>query len=359
MINLDQTKIYQKYDTGQVAKSIELLADQVRQVLSEARLIKIPREYSKINQVVVNGMGGSNVGAGIVKAALSSRIKAPLILTPGYEVPHYVGKNTLYVISSYSGNTEEPLSVYGEVKSRGAKILAITCDSKKNKLADLMLKENIPGYIFKPEYNPSGQPRLGQGYMIFGATVLLAKAGLFELKIEEMEDIIASMEIWDRELRPLVKVKHNKAKQLAIKLYDKQIVAIAAEFLIGNLRILRNQFSETGKNFASYLTLPELNHYSMEGLSFPKSNQKNLAFLFFDSELYHPRITKRARLTKVVARKNNITVVSHKLIGQNKLKQAFEMFQLGSWVSFYLGMLNQVNPAKITWVDWFKKKLGD
>ena len=66
MINLDDKKVYQKYDTGQVAKSIELLADQVRQVLEEARLIKIPREYSKISQVVVNGMGGSNVGAGIV-----------------------------------------------------------------------------------------------------------------------------------------------------------------------------------------------------------------------------------------------------------------------------------------------------
>ena len=358
MINLDDKKVYQKYDTGQVAKSIELLADQVRQVLEEARLIKIPREYSKISQVVVNGMGGSNVGAGIVKAVLSDRIKVPIILTPGYEVPYYVGKNTLYIISSYSGNTEEPLSVYREVRKRGAKIIAITCNSKKNKLADLMLQDNIPGYILKPEYNPSGQPRLGQGYMIFGTAVLLAKAGLFELKIEEMEDVIASMEIWDRELRPLVNSKNNQAKQLAIKLYNKQIVVVAAEFLIGNLRILRNQFSETGKNFASYLTLPELNHYAMEGLSFPKSNQKNLAFLFFDSELYRPRLAKRARLTKAVAKKNKITVVDHKLIGQTKLKQAFEMLQFGSWTSFYLGMLNQVNPAEIPWVDWFKKELG-
>jgi len=355
-MNLDNLNQYKKLDTGQVAKSISLLPDQVRQVLHEARLIKIPREYSKVTQVVVNGMGGSNLGAGIVKSVFADQIKVPLSITPGYRVPAHVNKNTLYVISSYSGTTEEPLSVYREVKKRGAKIVAITSCAKK-KLEKLMIKEDIPGYIFRPEYNPSNQPRLGLGYGIFGMAVLLAKAGLFKIKVKQVEDMIASLEIWDRGLRPVIKTKNNIAKQIAKKLHNQLPVLVGAEFLAGNLHSLRNQLCENSKKFASYLTLPELNHYAMEGLAYPASNKRTLIFLFFDSKFYHPRIQKRSYLTKKVVKKNNIRVIEHKLKGRTKLMQAFEMLQLGTWVSYYSGALNNIDSVKIPWVDWFKKQL--
>jgi len=358
MVNLDDQKIYKKLDTGQVAKSIESLAVQVRQVLEESRLIKVPIDYSKVTQVMVNGMGGSNIGVHIVKSVFTDQVSVPITITPGYEVPASVNKNTLYLISSYSGTTEEPLSVYREVKKRGAKIMAISMDSPRSKLAKLMIKENIPGYIFKPEYNPSGQPRLGLGYSIFGVTVLLAKAGLFKIEVKPMEEIISSLEIWDRELRPLVSKTYNRAKQLALKLYGKQVVLVAAEFLTGNAHALRNQIDESSKNFTSYLELPDLNHYALESLANPASNKNNLAFFFIDSVFYHQRILKRARLTKQIVKKNKISVVDYQLVGLSKLEQAFEMLQLGSWVSYYLGILNQVDPVKIPWVEWFKKELG-
>jgi glucose/mannose-6-phosphate isomerase len=356
-VNLDDQKIYKKLDTGMVAKSIELLADQMKQVLDQAHLVKVPREYSKVTQVVVNGMGGSNIGLGMIKAALSDKIKVPITITPGYQVPAAVDKNTLYLISSYSGNTEEPLSVYGEVKKRGAKILAIT-EAGDNKLARLMIKEDIPGYIFKPEYNPSGQPRLGLGYSVFGAAMLLAKAGLLEIKEKNLEDIIVNLELWDRELRPAEPLKINRAKQIAVKLYGKIPVIIGAEFLAGNLRILRNQFNETSKNFAAYLVLPDLNHFALESLANPKSNKDNLIFLFADSSLYHARVQKRADLTKQIVKKNKIKFIEHKLFGVSKLEQAFEMLQFGCWLTYYLAMLNNVNPVKIPRVDWFKEELG-
>ncbi len=357
MINLDDQKIYKKFDTGQVAKSIEFLADQVRQVLDESRLIKVPTDYSKVTQVVVNGMGGSNIGVHIAKSVFADQIKVPITIMPGYEVPASVDKKTLYLISSYSGTTEEPLSVYREVKKRGAKIMAITMDSPKSKLARLMLKENIPGYIFKPQFNPSNQPRLGLGYSIFGVAVLLAKAGLFKIEVRRIEEIIASLEIWDRELRPLINASNNRAKQLAVKLYGKQPVLVAAEFLAGNVHALRNQFCENSKNFTSYLVLPDLNHFALESLANPASNKNNLVFFFFDSIFYHQRILKRARLTKQIVKKNKISFIDYQLTGLSKLEQAFEMLQFGCWVTYYLAMLNQVNPVKISWVDWFKKQL--
>ncbi|NIA18265.1 MAG: SIS domain-containing protein [Actinobacteria bacterium] len=351
--NLNQIK---KLDKSEVYKSIETLPDQIRQVLDDSRLIKIPRAFSKINQVAVNGMGGSNLGAGIIKAVFSDRLKAPISITPGYSVPDSVDKNTLYIISSYSGNTEEPLSVYKEVKKRGAKIMAITSRGD-NKLEKLMIKESIPGYIFKPKFNRSAAPRVGLGYSVFGTAVMLAKAGLFKIKIREIKDIITSMEIWNRELRPAEAMKFNLAKQLAPEIYNKIPIALGAEFLMGNLRVIRNQFCESGKNFAGYLSVPELNHYAMEGLEFPKNNGKNLIFLFIDSDLYHPRIQKRMELTKKIVKKNKIKYLEHKLTSKTKLSQSLELLQLFTWVTYYLGILNKKDPATNPWVDWFKEEL--
>ena len=247
-MSLDNPNKIKQLDNGQVAESIQFLPDQIRQVLNEARLIKIPRQYNKATQVVINGMGGSNIGAGIVKSAFADQIRMPISIIPGYQLPAHVNKNTLYIISSYSGTTEEPLSTYQEAKKRGAKVIAITSRGQ-GRLEKLMIKDNIPGYIFKPLHNPSGQPRLGLGYSVFGLAVMLAKAGIFKIETKKIKNIIADLEIWDRRLRPVIKTKNNQAKQLAAELFNKQPILVAAEFLIGNIRALRNQLCESSKHF--------------------------------------------------------------------------------------------------------------
>ena len=356
-MNINDKKSFEKLDKHGVAKSIELLPDQIRQVLGDSRLIKIPKEYSKVTQVVVSGMGGSTLGAYITRSAFGDKIKVPISILSGYKLPAHIDKNTLFVLSSYSGNTEEPLNTYREAKKRKAKIIAITADMPKNKLKNIMLKDDIPGFIFNPKLNPSGQPRLGIGYMVFGLSVMLARAGLFKINVKEIKDIISDLEINSRKLRPNIKSNLNKAKKIALEMYNKTPILVGAEHLTGNLHALRNQINENAKLFASYLELPDLNHYSMEGLVNPAGNKKTLHFLFFDSKLYHKRVQKRSELTKQVIKKNNIKISSYELAGKTKAYQAFELLQIGSWISYYLGILYGVDPVKIPWVDWFKEQL--
>jgi len=363
-MNLNNLNQIKKLDKDLlVAKSIEQLPDQIRQVLNESRKIKIPFSFTRstptfskrITQVVVNGMGGSNIGARIIKSVFSNQLKVPLNIEPGYEVPAYVNRNTLYIISSYSGTTEEPLSTYQETKKRNARILGITMDSPKSKLAKLMRQEKLSGYIFNPLHNPSQQPRLGLGYSVFGITTLLAKAGLIKIDTAEIKDIISKLEITSRRLRP--ESKTSSAKIIAQKLVSKHPTLVGAEFLIGNVKALRNQMSENSKQIPGYLTIPDLNHFAMEGLAFPGSRKSNSIWLFFDSKLYHPRVQKRSLLTKQIVKKNGISVIAHELKSKTKLAQAFEMLQLGTWITYYLGILNNINPRDIPWVNWFKKQL--
>lgn len=353
-MNIDNLNEIKKLDDGSVAKSIELLSEQIKEVLEESKTIKIPKEYGTVKQVVISGMGGSNLGAGIVKAVFAGELKVPVSILAGYQVPGNIDKDTLFIMSSYSGTTEETVSTFQEVKKRKAKIMVITAGGDLQKLMD---KHKLPGLILKPSYNPSGQPRLGLGYSIFGMSMLLAKTGLLKLEQKTIRKVIEDLEFNNRKFVPETRSSINPAKKIAKKIYGKSPVIVGAEFLTGNLRILRNQFCETSKSFASYLIIPDMNHFAMEGLSHPKSNKDNFIFLFFDSKLYHPRIQVRSKLTKQIVKKNKIEVIDIELASETKLEQAFEMLQFATWITYYLGLLNEAHPVEVPFVDWFKKEL--
>lgn len=336
-----------------VTDSLRKLPDQINDVLKQGKDFKLPKTYKNINKIVVSGMGGSNLGARIIASTLEQELKVPIIINPSYEVAGFVDKNTLFIASSYSGSTEETLSAYKEAKKKKARLVVITAESNNNKLANMAKQDKTPIFAFTAEANPSNQPRLSLGYAIFALAIVLQKANLLKITTKQIQSANSKLKNWGNKLIP--EKSNNTASKIAHKLYDHNIILLTGEFLEGNAHALRNQFCENSKNFVDYLVLPELNHYAMEGLENPKKN--NLIFFVLDSTLYSPRVQKRNNLTKQVIKKNKHAIISHKLQGKTKLEQSLEMLQLGSWITLYLAELNEVDPIKIPWVDWFKKQL--
>lgn len=358
MVNLDDINVYRKYDQSRVAESISLLSDQIEQTWVDSKTITLPISYKKgINKIVVNGMGGSNLGFRIISSVFNKELKAPIIIKPGYEVPGFIDSKTLYIMSSYSGNTEEPLSVYKELKKRKAKIAVITSKGINNEMEDIMEKDDIPGFVFDPQNNPSGQPRLGMGYAIFGAAKLLEAAGLLRVSSQTAREIVAGIKGRDPFWSVNVKTHRNTPKKIAYKLHNKTIVLVGSEFLAGNMHTLRNQINENGKNLSFYLISPDMNHYALEGLENPGNLKDKLIFLFFDSDLYNERTRKRNSLAKKLLKQKEMEYHSIKLKSRIKPAQSFEALQFGTWLSFYLALLNETDPAQIPWVDWFKRRL--
>jgi len=355
-MNINNIKQVEKLDAGFVAESILVLPGQLKDALRQAQNFKISAAYKKINRIVLAGMGGSNLGARIITSLFREELKVPLLIEAGYEIPGCVDKNTLFIISSYSGATEEPLSTYAAAKKRGAKIIGLSAESANNKLAKMLAAGKDLCLTFDASINKSQQPRLGLGYAVVALLVILQKVGAIKF---DPQEIIKAAEFVAGQSKKLIPKNNliNPAKKAAREIFCRQAVLVGGEFLEGNLHALRNQFCENSKNFASYLVLPDMNHYSIEGLKNPAGNQKNLIFVFLESDLYHPRVKKRLALTKEIVKKNKIKIFSYKLSAKNKLAQSFEILNFGSWLTFYLAMLNEVNPSLIPWVDWFKKKL--
>ena len=134
-------------------------------------------------------------------------------------------------------------------------------------------------------------------------------------------------------------------------------VIVASEFLNGNGHIFANQINETAKQFVARFSIPELNHHLMEGLAFPVALKKILYFVFLESPLYSKRIKQRFEITKKVLAKNKIKFVANKINAKTVAGATIEALVFGSYASFYLALLNKVNPAQVPWVDYFKKEL--
>lgn len=354
MNTLDNIKQIKKLDPGQVLLSIEKLASQVSQVNEEFKKISLPADFKKVDKIIVNGMGGSALGSHILRSLFFDQLKLPLGIINSYQLPASLDKNTLYIVSSYSGTTEEPLATIDEAKRKQAKIFGIASGGK---LGELIKQKKIAGYVFDAKFNPSNQPRMGLGYSLAAQLALFKKLGLLSISEQQVNRALALVSGWDKAFGVNAATKNNPAKQLALKLKDKMPVIVTSEFLAGNAHTFANQINENAKTFANYFLISEMNHHLLEGLSFPKTNRQNLFFVFFDSRLYQAKNQIRYKITKQVVAKIKIPFFSYQLSSTDKISQVLEFLAFGSYASFYLGILNGVNPSKIPWVDYFKEQL--
>ena len=354
MFFLDNISQIKNLDKGQMLASIEALADQCHEAWKDLTGVSVPRAYSQVKNIVVAGMGGSALGAHIVKALYTGGMKISLEIVDDYHLPAYVNKDTLVVLSSYSGSTEETLSCLAEAKKVGAKILVMTAGKD---LAKFKKDKKLPGYLFAPHFNPCNSPRMGLGYSLFGLLILFGKIGFIKFGEFEAQKAIKVIEKYNRALGVYKKMTENRAKQLAEKMQNKIPFYFSSSHLAGNIHTAANQLNENAKVFAAWALLPEINHHLMEGLLFPSAIKKDLVLVFFESVVDESKIRKRFILTREVAKKRGVEAISYMLQEKTQLGQSFELLVLGSYASFYLAMIYGIDPTPIPMVDWFKKNM--
>lgn len=355
MSKLDDKVFITNLDKKNLDTSLRNFTNQCKQGWEEVMKLDMSH-FKNINQIDCYAMGGSRLGAVIMSYVFRSELKVPFNYYASYDIPAYVDENTLAIVVSNSGSTEETLSSYEQAKKKTKNILGITTGGK---LGEMLKQDNHLIYsIDDREFNPSSVPRVAVGFQLGAFAAIVKKVIGINLEQEEFLKILEEIHTKVNQISIDTPASNNPAKQLAEKIQGKIAVIISAEHLFGAGNVINNQTNESGKNFSCFFELPEVNHHQLEGMEFPKSNPNNLIYLLLESDLYHPRVSKRFDILKQLLKDLGISYETYKPTSTSKLGQALEAVQFGGYFTYYLGLLNEVDPAPNPFVDKFKELLN-
>jgi glucose/mannose-6-phosphate isomerase len=294
---------------------------------------------------VVCGLGGSAIGGDLLRSYLADELTVPFLVNRHYTLPRCVGPDTLVIISSYSGNTEETNAAHREALKRKARIVCISSNGMTEKFAR---KARSP-FIRVPGGLP---PRAALGYSFF------APANSQHRPSEQAESKTLAYEAKANVYSGPDAVS-NPALALAMTLQHRIVVCYSSteRFDTVNTR-WRGQIAENGKALAFGHVLPEMNHNELVGWKVLTEAMREMHVVFLRDITDHPRVQIRMELTRdIVARyTDHVTEVWSE--GKGLLARMFSLIYLGDWVSYYLAILHGEDPTPVEVINYLKTELG-
>jgi len=298
-------------------------------------------------------MGGSAIGGALLQGLVAGECPVPITVVRGYTLPAFArGPGTLVIGCSYSGNTEETLSAFEEALERRALPVAVTTGGK---LAALAQEEGIP--LVRFDYR--SQPRAALGYSFTLLLGLLCRLGLLRDYSADLEEAARVMEEWQAEIRPQVPTARNAAKRLASQIAGRLPVVYGAGVLAAVANRWKTQFNENGKHWTFFEVLPELNHNAVVGFGNPQSVRERTIVLMLRSSLDHPRVQVRWEVTRELLLREGVVAEEVQGRGESHLAHMLSLIHFGDYVSFYLAMLNEVDPTPVETIAFLKQRLAE
>jgi glucose/mannose-6-phosphate isomerase len=351
MTNLDDPAVYRQIDKLGILLHLHDFPGQCQQAWEKIMPFDLPTEYKGIDKVVILGMGGSAIGGDVVRRLALAESKVPVWVHRDYGLPPFIDEKTLVIASSYSGNTEETISAFTQSLKTRSKKLALTTGGKLKQLAK---GEGVPLFII--DYQ--APPRAAFPHSFITLVGIFQKLGLLKDKSAELREglkILNKLASVLVETTPLVS---NAAKQLATKLYRNAVIIYGAEFLSEVARRWKTQLNENSKTLAFFELLPELNHNAVVGYEFPPEVKERVFVVLLRSSLFNPRNQLRYKATAQLLAKAKI---KHQMVegsGASPLAQVMSLILFGDYASFYLAILNGIDPTPLDSVDFIKKYLA-
>jgi glucose/mannose-6-phosphate isomerase len=336
------------------SKMFNVLKDfhiQVKDALRIANKYKLKKFNKKgIKNIIITGLGGSAIGGDLLRSFAQYETKIPVSVNRNYTLPEFADSNTLVIVSSYSGNTEETTSAYKQAIAKKCRIICVTSGGEVQKIAN----KNKHNCVIIPK---GFQPRCALGYSFFTLLVLFIKLGFIKDRKEEIKE---TLKILEQEVTEYTNFNPDKnlALKIAIDLKGKLPVVYSSTDILDivNLR-WRGQISENAKMLAYGNLYPEMNHNELVGWKLYPQIIKKIVVVFLVDEADNKRTKLRMNITSGIYKKYADNILSFESTGKFKLGRIFDLIYLGDWVSFYLAILNKVDPTPVDVINYLKGNL--
>jgi len=346
--NLDKPSRLMELDQGGMLKNLERFPEDCRLARETAEGVCLG-ELGKgaFKSVVFAGVGGSAIGGRLITDWLSGESGVPMVVSGGYSLPGFVDREALVLSVSYSGNTEETLSMFREALDAGAQIASFTSGGQLERLSKEM---GIPLVSM-----PSGlKPRAALPFQFFMLATVLERLGLVPCSGEVDEAIEVLGEVRNG-LVPEVPSASNPAKRLALDLFNKVPFVYGSELLGSVAYRFGTQLNENSKVPAGSGSFPELFHNVVLACEAPKEVLDPLCLLFIRDPLESESMSRKIDRFKALFKPRVGRVLEAWARGRGRLARMFSIILLGDYVSTYLALLYGHDPSSMDAIDELKR----
>lgn len=305
-------------------------------------LINVP-----FSSIIISGMGGSAISGNLFRNFCREELKLPLSIIRSYSLPAYADENTLLIVSSYSGNTEETISALTEGLRKKCKIICVTTGGK---IMEIAAKNSLPCIPLFPGF----QPRFSIGQSFF---TLLKLFQLLNL-VTDQSDIVEKLTIMWKENSGEYGSYNEELLSQAITLLGRNILIFSACDTTDSVGMrFKGQLNENSKKMAFHNEYPELNHNEI--ISFENVDNPG-AFVVVNilDNSYHDRIKKRFDITTSLIRGKGIEVVEVQSNQATFKERLLDLILKTDWLSYYAAILAKRDPSEIDYIHYLKNELS-
>jgi glucose/mannose-6-phosphate isomerase len=349
MSNLSREKIA-AIDRQNMHGLMEQFPMQWKKAVERTETLSLRVDSSRIQNICMSGMGSSVIGADLIRAYSYETCPYPIQVVRHYHIPNWVDENTLFIACSFSGSTEETLSAVSEAAQKGAQILVLT--SGGNLMVEAS-KYNFD-YIIVPDSMPS-RTALASGFIaLFRVFQSLGWIDEAEEALQETTEFLKQQgQMYDN-------IDESEALSLAELLVDTLPIIYSGTTTLQpvNLR-WRTQFEENAKTIAYGNTFPEMTHNEIVGWEQITHLTGRLSVVILKEKDDDAKVQQRMKIMEDLISDQVESANVFTTRGYSRLTRMFSLIQLGDWTSFYLAMLNRVDPTPTPKIDLLKRRLSE
>ena len=346
---LDNKDEIRKIDKENYLFSLENFSNMIKDTINLFKEYSFPNDYYNFNKIIFAGMGGSAIGGELVRDILLDKLSIPIIIHKDYWLPNFINKEDLVFIISYSGDTEETLSSFINAYNKKSKIIIITSNGLLLKLAKNL---KIP-FIEIPK---GFQPRAALPYLFSSILLSLNNLGIKYFSINDLLKASYLIDDLKKEISIDSPLSKNIAKRIALSIFNSFPVIYSSIHLKSVAYRFKTQLNEVSKIFCRIEYFPELYHNEIAAWM-KKIKPENSSVILFRSKFEPTYITEKIlNLIEEITHMGINNFHEIKAIGSNYIEEVLSSIYIGDFISFYLAIINKIDPSSIDIISRFKEK---
>jgi glucose/mannose-6-phosphate isomerase len=328
---IDSKKIYKVYDRWP-----DIAKESYEQQFSKP-------EFDDIDHIVFAGMGGSGT-IGDTFSSILSKKDIHTSVVKGYLLPKTVDENTLVVVTSVSGNTQEPLLILKNSKNSKAKFVVF---SSGGMIKEYALKNKINYQEVKMEHSPRAS------FPKYVFSILKTLESVISVKKSDVFDAISKMEIMRKNIFSNNLNENNAALNLAKWITGTPVLYYPWGLQSAAIRF-KNSLQENSKLHAITEDVIEACH---NGIVSWERNSNMQPVLIQGHDDYFKTI-ERWRILKEFFNSKQIEYKEISSVEGNIISKIINLIYLLDYASIYHSVISGIDPSPVSAIDFIKERLS-